>query len=44
MVMKGQLHAPAALSPGNSPGHLLHRSLSGPHNRSGHWGEQKKAT
>jgi hypothetical protein len=38
----GQLHAPAALSQGKSPGYPLDRRLGGPQSRLGHGGEEKK--
>jgi hypothetical protein len=37
----GQLHAPAALSPGKEPPYPLDRRLSGPQSRSGRLGEEK---
>jgi hypothetical protein len=36
-----QLHAPAALTPGNCTRYLLHRRLGGHHNRSGRYAEEK---
>jgi hypothetical protein len=37
----GQLHAPAALTPGKSPRYPLDRRLGGPRSRSGRYGEEK---
>jgi hypothetical protein len=39
--LSGQLHVPAALSPGKKPRYPLHRRLGGPQNRSGRCGEGK---
>jgi len=39
--VSGQLHAPAALSPGRSPSYPLDRRLGGPQRRSGRGGEEK---
>jgi hypothetical protein len=43
MQVSGQLHSPAALSPGKEPRYLLDRRLSGPQNRSGLGGEEKNS-
>jgi hypothetical protein len=37
-----QLHAPANLLPGKKPRYHFDMTLSGPQNRSGHSGEEKK--
>jgi hypothetical protein len=42
MEVTGQLHAPAALPQGKSPGHPLDRRLGGPQSRSGHSGGEEK--
>jgi hypothetical protein len=42
MEVSGQLHAPAALLPGENPWYQLDRRLDGPQNRSGDDGEEKK--
>jgi hypothetical protein len=39
--VSGQLHAPAALPPGKSPGTHFYRRLGGPQSRSGRYGEVK---
>jgi hypothetical protein len=39
--VSGQLHAPAALSPGKSPRYPFYRRLGGPQSRSGRYGEVK---
>jgi hypothetical protein len=45
LVVGGQLHAPAALSPGEVPPppsqYSLDRRLCGPHTQSGHYGKEK---
>jgi len=43
MEMNGQLHAPAALTPGKLPPYPLDRRLGGPQSRSGHGGEEKNS-
>jgi hypothetical protein len=45
MEVSGQLHAPAALPPGErAPGTVLDRGLGGPQSRSGRRGEEKKTS
>jgi len=41
MEVSGQLHAPAALSPGNNRWYPLDRRLCGPLNQSGRGGKEK---
>jgi hypothetical protein len=41
MEVSGQLHAPAALPPGEDPWHPLNWRLGGPQSRSGRGGEEK---
>jgi hypothetical protein len=41
MVVSGQVHALAVLSPRKEPQHQLHRRLGGPLSGSGHCGEEK---
>jgi hypothetical protein len=41
MEVSGQLHAPAALPPGEEP--LIPRRLGGPQSRSGRCGEEKNS-
>jgi len=41
MEVSGQLHAPAALSPGNSPRYPLDRRMGGPQSRPGRGGQDK---
>jgi len=41
MEVTGQLHTPAALTPGQSPWYPLDRRLCGPQSSSGHGGEEK---
>jgi hypothetical protein len=41
MEVCGQLHAPAALSPGKEPRYPLDRRLGRPQSQSGHGGEEK---
>jgi hypothetical protein len=41
MEVSGQLHAPAALSPGKSPRYPFYRKLGGPQSRPGQHGEVK---
>jgi hypothetical protein len=41
MEVSGQLHAPAALTPGKSPWHPLDKRLGGPQSQSGRGGEEK---
>jgi hypothetical protein len=43
MEVSGQLHAPAALPPGNEPPVPIYRKLSGPQSRSGRGGEEKNS-
>jgi hypothetical protein len=43
MEASGQLHAPAALSPGEDPLVLIDRRLSGPLSRSGRGGEEENS-
>jgi hypothetical protein len=42
MEVSGQLHAPAALSPGKEPRHPFDWRLDGRQSRFGHGGEEKK--
>jgi len=44
MELSDKFHAPASLSPGNSPGHTLFRGLDVPRGRSGHGGEDNNPT
>jgi hypothetical protein len=41
LEVSGQLHAPAALSPGKSPRYPFYRRLGWPQSRSGRYGEVK---
>jgi hypothetical protein len=41
--VSGQLHAPAALPPGESPWYPLDRRFGGPQNHSGRGGEEKNS-
>jgi hypothetical protein len=43
MGVSGQLHAPAALSPGESSRYPLDRRMGGPQSRSGRGGEEKNS-
>jgi len=43
MEGSGELHAPAALSPGKSPHYPLDRRLGGPQSWSGWGGKEKKS-
>jgi hypothetical protein len=43
MEVSGQLHAPAALLPGEIPWYPLDRRLGGHQSRSGHGGEEKNS-
>jgi hypothetical protein len=43
MEFSGQIHAPAALTPGKSPRYPLYRRLGGSQSRSGRGGEEKNS-
>jgi hypothetical protein len=43
MVVRSQLHAPAALPPGKSPSYPFDRKLGGPQSRSGQGSEEKNS-
>jgi hypothetical protein len=43
MEASGQLHAPAALTPGKNPWYLLDRRLGGPQSRFGRGGKEENS-